>query len=75
MISKHISPNENFEYGYPHSNALLQFCLKLEPCKLHKAAHHPTKCDIINDVKPFPTVYRRMFDVIQSNVVLQKQVH
>ena len=23
---------ENFEYGYPHSNALLQFRLKLEGC-------------------------------------------
>ena len=33
MISDSISydippPNENFEYGYPHSNALLQFYLK-----------------------------------------------
>ena len=27
------SPNENFEYGYPHSNALLQIHLKLECCK------------------------------------------
>ena len=38
------------------------------------------KCDVINDVKIFPTVYRRIillqiFDVIQSNVALQKQVH
>ena len=24
------SQNEIFEYGYPHSNALLQFCLKVE---------------------------------------------
>ena len=47
--------NENFEYGYPHSNALLQFRLKLERCKLHKASRHPTKCDVINDVKLFPT--------------------
>ena len=23
-------PNENFEHGYPHSNAFLQFELKLE---------------------------------------------
>ena len=22
------TPNENSDYGYPHSNALLQFCLK-----------------------------------------------
>ena len=56
MISEPIS-TENFEYGYPHSNALLQFDLKLEHCKPHKAAGHPTKCDVINDVKLFLTVY------------------
>ena len=55
-----MTPNENFEYGYPHSNALLQFCLKLERCKPHYAAHHPTKCDVINDFKLFPTVLRRI---------------
>ena len=36
-------PMEKIEYGYPHSNALLQFCLKLERCKPHKALRHPTK--------------------------------
>ena len=41
----------------PHSNALLQFGLKLERCKPHKAARHPTKGDVIDDVKLFPTVY------------------
>ena len=40
-IRQDTSPNENFEYGYPHSNALLQFHLKLERCKLHNAACHP----------------------------------
>ena len=59
-IRRYTSPNENFEYGYPHSNALLQFELKFERCKPHKAARHPTKCDVINDVKLFPTVYRRI---------------
>ena len=53
--------NENFEYGYPHSNALLQFALKLKRCKQHQDAHHPTICDIINDVKQFPTVYSRIY--------------
>ena len=48
---KRTSPNENFEYGYRHSNALLQFRLELERWKTHKAAHHPTRCDV------FPTVY------------------
>ena len=60
-IRRYTSPNENFEYGYPHSNALLQFELKLERCKPHEAARHPTKCDVINDVKLFPTVYRRIY--------------
>ena len=58
-IKQYTSPNENFENGYPHSNAILQFKLKLERCKPHKATRHPFKCDIINDLKPFPTVYRR----------------
>ena len=36
------------------------------------------KCDVINDVKLFPTVYRMTVaknDVIQSEVALQKQMH
>ena len=60
-IRQYTSPNENFEYGYPHSNALLQFCLKLERCKPFNAALHPPKCDVITDVKLFPTVYRRIY--------------
>ena len=28
-IRRYTSPNDNFEYGYPHSNALLQSHLKL----------------------------------------------
>ena len=27
-IRRYISPNENFEYDYPHSNVLLNFSLK-----------------------------------------------
>ena len=27
-IRRYTSPNENFEYGYPHSNALLTFSLR-----------------------------------------------
>ena len=65
MISERISndippQNENFEYGCTHSNALLYVCLILECCKLHKAACHPTKRDIFNDVKLFLTVYLRI---------------
>ena len=42
-----------FEYGYPNSNALLWFRLKLICDKLHKAACHPMTCDVIHDVKLF----------------------
>ena len=61
FIRRYTSPNEYFEYGYPHSNALLQFELKLERCKPHKAARYQTKCDVMNGVKLFPTVYRRIY--------------
>ena len=57
-IQRYTSQNGNFEYGYPHFNALLQFHLELDCCKLHKAARHPSKCDIINDVKLFPNCLR-----------------
>ena len=60
-IQQYTSQNENFEYGYPHSIALLQFPLKLERCKWQKAPRHPMKCDVINDIKLFPTVYRRIY--------------
>ena len=56
-IQPYNSPNENFEYGYPHSNALLQFRLKLGCCKPHKATHQPTKCGVIKNVK----LFRRKF--------------
>ena len=60
-IRRYTSPNKFFEYGYPHSNALLQFRLKLESCKPQNVARHLTKCDVINDVKLFPTVYHRIY--------------
>ena len=60
-IQRYTCPNENFEYGYPHSNAFHQFPLKLKHCKQHKATHHPTKGNIINDVKLFPTIYHRIY--------------
>ena len=44
--------------------------------KPHKGVRHPTKCDLIYDVKLFPTdILSQIFDVIQSEVALQKQVH
>ena len=57
---RYTSPNENFEYGYLYSNALLQSHLNFLRYKPHKAASHPTKCDLINDVKLLPTVYCRI---------------
>ena len=58
MVSDHISddipvyptiylPKRNFEYGYPLSNTLLQFPLKLKRCRPHQAARHPRICDVI----------------------------
>ena len=60
-IRRYTSPSENFEYGYPNSNALLLFWLESERRKPHKAARHPRKCNVINDVKLFPAVYRRIY--------------
>ena len=60
-IRRYTSPNENFEYGYPHSNALLQFRLKLEGCMPHDVICHTMKCCVINDIKLFPTVYHRIY--------------
>ena len=60
-IRRYTSPNDNIEYDYPHSNALLQCLLKLERCKPHNAAHRPTKYDVINEVKLYPTVYHRIY--------------
>ena len=44
---------------------------------MYKAALHPTICDVINDVKLFSTcnILAQIFDFIQSDVVLQNQVH
>ena len=80
-ISDDIPPQMKvFIYVYPHSNALLQFHLKLEHCKPHNTTRHPTRCDIINDVTLFPTVYPRIYCgkiLMLSNqkLRLQKLVH
>ena len=60
-IRQYTSPNENFEHGFLHFDALLNIRLKLDCYEPHKASCHPTKCDVINDVKLFPTVYHRIF--------------
>ena len=56
FLNVYCYPNENYKYGYPYSNAFLQFCPKFERCKPQKATQ---KCDIIDNVKLFPTVYLR----------------
>ena len=62
MISERISDDippqiKILNIVIPHSNALL----KLEHCEPHKAARHPTKGNVIDDVKLFPTVYCRIY--------------
>ena len=57
----YTSTNENFEYGYPHSNAFLQFHLKLMHCKLQKSSLHPSIYGVTNDVQLFRTVYHRIY--------------
>ena len=73
-IRQYTSTNENFEYGYPNSNALLQFRLKLERCKPQNAARQPTKCDVINDVKLFRTIYRRIYMYCRKFLTLSNQM-
>ena len=70
MTSDCVS-HENFEYGYPHSNALLQ-SHPFGAFRLHLAAHHQKKCGVVTDVNPFLT---QIFEVIQSDVALQNEVH
>ena len=78
-IRRYTSQNENFEYGYPHSNVLLQFALKVERCKPYKTACHRTECDVIYDVKLFQTVYHRIycrkFLTLSIYAASQTQVH
>ena len=59
-IRRYTSPNENFEYGYPNSNALLTFSLRKESkivlfcaytssdasCQLHIFTCQPIKSDV-----------------------------
>ena len=60
FIERYTSTNEYFDYGFPYSNALLQFVLKLGRCKPYKVTRHLRKCDVINDNKLFQTVNRRI---------------
>ena len=60
-IRRYTSPNGNsVEYAILY-NAIQQFCLKLESCKPHRSARHPTKGGVINNVKQYQTVNRRIY--------------
>ena len=50
MIGPYDSQYKNFEYGYPHSNAFLQSCHKLECGKPHRDALHLMKYDVTKSV-------------------------
>ena len=78
MISERISDDippqmKILNMVIPHSNAILQFCFKLEAVI---QACYPMKCDVINDVKLFSTVSQdimsQFFDVIQIDVAVTK---
>ena len=73
MISERISDNipsqtNILNMAIPILMHFFSFELKLERCKPHKAAPHPSNCDAINDFKLFPTLcllsYRRYANVI-----------
>ena len=72
-IRRYTSLNENVEYGFPNSNAHLQFHRKLEFCWPYNDAHHPMKCDIINDIKQFHTVYRILQDILSERMTESNQ--
>ena len=81
-ISEDIPPKiKILNYGYPHStNSRNAFSAVSSPIGSLQAARHPTICDVINDVKLFPhsisqDILSQIFDVIQSAVTLQNQVH
>ena len=52
--------------------ALPQFPLILKRCKPHSHLRHPTKCDVINDVKLFLTVYRTIY--CHNFVIFKKKI-
>ena len=45
-IQRYTSLNENFEYGYPHSNALLTFSLQKDMVKMYFVAPTSSRCQL-----------------------------
>ena len=58
VISDLISDDMPPQMKIVNMDIPIQPRLEFERCKPQKAARHPTKCDVFNDVKLFPTVYR-----------------
>ena len=46
FIRRYTSPNETFEYGYPHSNALLTFSLQKDSENVLCCAHTYSGCQL-----------------------------
>ena len=57
-------PNSVFQNSGILSDALLQYHLKLDQYKPRKAARHPTRCDVINDVSILQNILSQIFSVI-----------
>ena len=79
MISDRISDNippkmEILNWVIP---ILMHFCSFVSNWSFgsHKATHHPKKCDIIICDSISQDKLSQIFEVIQSDVALQNQVH
>ena len=83
---RYTSPNKNFEYGYPHSNALFNiYSSKVQYFAPNWSFIHikqlcqPITSDVTYDVGA-PTIYRRIYwckflMLSKSDVALHSQVH
>ena len=69
------SPNKILNMVIP---ILMRFCSLISNWSVASSIH-PTKCDVINDVKLFDRISQDIlyiiFDIIQSVIRIQKQVH
>ena len=54
-IRRYTSPNQNFEYGYPHSNALFTFSLQKDSENLLCCAYTSSGCQLHKT--PLPAAY------------------
>ena len=64
-IPRYTTPNEKFEYCYPHSNVLFNYkhrknALFFAKRERHQRRKTPITSDVAHDVG-FPTVYRRIY--------------